>query len=66
MKFLLNDKDFDSCKANMNNGKWTFELKKTGKNDYSVFYHTNEDVYENGTYTKEELKMLWMILSSKM
>jgi len=66
MRFILNEKDFESIKSNIPGTQYWIEITKISEVDYSVFIHrANGSVYENGTYTKEELKTIWKMLSVK-
>ncbi len=59
MKCILDDKDFQYIKSD------PLEIYKIDKEDYTLFYHEGDKVYECWTFTKEELKKLWIMLSEK-
>lgn len=62
-RFTLDDKDFDSCKADVPKTGTTLEIMKTGTDEYTVFTHQGDHVTELGVYTKQEMKILWRMLS---
>jgi len=62
MTLSLDNPDFDSCKADVPNTLTSLELLKTGTDDYTIFYHNEEQVYELGCYTKEELRVIYLML----
>jgi len=63
MKFALSDKDFASIKFGTPKIKKYFELTKFGKDEYTLLEHNGDNVYELCTFTKDELKRLWIALS---
>jgi len=65
MKFILDNKDFDSVRADAPKPGTSFEIKKIGKDDYPLFYHTSDSVFECWTFTKSEFKVVWKMLSEK-
>jgi len=65
MKFILADKDFESIIADVPESKISIELRKLDKKFYSIFYHYGDEVQECGTFTKEELWVIWKMLSGK-
>jgi len=60
--FLLNDKDFESIHATIDSDA-SMELRKVSNGRYAVFEHHGGSVYENGVYTKQELRILWNMLT---
>jgi hypothetical protein len=65
IKFALDNKDFDSCRADVPKTKITLEIMKTDKDDYTIFIHEGDFVAEMGVYTKSELKIIWEMLTTK-
>jgi len=65
MKFLLNDKDFDSFKADIPNTGKTFEILKLDKDEYCLLEHIGDSVGEIATFTKKELLVLWNMLTTE-
>ena len=65
MKFILDNKDFDSVKADAPKPDTSFEIRKIGKDDYALFYNTRDNIFECWTFTKSELKVIWKMLSEK-
>jgi len=64
-KFILdNNKDFESVKAKVPLTQVTLELRKIDKTYYSIFYHADDIVTECGTFTKQELKTVWKMMST--
>ena len=63
MKFILDNKDFDSVKADAPKPDCSFEIRKIGKDDYALFYHTRDNVFECWTFTKFELRIIWEMMS---
>jgi hypothetical protein len=65
-KFAI-DKDFQSVKAEVpkSKPKTILEIRNVGFGSYQVLNHEGDNVYENGCYTKEELKTLWQMLSTQ-
>lgn len=62
-KFLLSDRDFESIKSQIRNTTRTLEIMKIDNDDYGVFEHDGNHVYERGNYTKTELRVLWQMLT---
>jgi len=65
MKFLLNDKDFDSFKATIPQTDKTFEILKLDKDEYCLLEHIGDNVGEISTFTKKELYVLWNMLTTE-
>jgi hypothetical protein len=65
MKFVFDDKDFDFVRANVPGQKNELEIRKTDKKYYSIFEYSEKSVFEQGTFTKAELKILWKMLTRK-
>ena len=65
MKFVLSDKDFERIIADVPNTKVTLEIRKIDKKFYSIFYHYGENVCEAGTFTKEELWVIYNMLKTE-
>ena len=65
MKFLLNDKDFDSFKADIPQTGKTLEILKLDKDEYCLLEHIGDNVGEIATFTKKELRVLWQMLSTE-
>ena len=63
MKFLLNDKDFDSVRADIPNSNRSFELLKTDKDEYSLVEHGGDNVDGLLVLTKTEWRILWQMLT---
>jgi len=63
MKFLLNDKDFDSVRADIPNSHRSFELLKTDTDEYSLIEHGGDNVDGLLVLTKTEWRMLWQMLT---
>jgi len=63
-KFALDDKDFESFKADVPGTNKTLEILKFDKDEYCVLEHVGDNVGEIATLTKKELKVLWMMLSN--
>ena len=64
-KFALNDKDFDSAKAQVPGTNKVLELLKLGKDEYVLLEHIGNSVGELVSLTKEEFKTLWILLTVK-
>jgi len=64
MRFAPSDRDFDSCKVDIPKSKKQFEIIKTGKNEFTLLEHMGDSV--NGIYefTYDELKTLWLMLTT--
>lgn len=63
-KFLLSDKDFESIKSSCGTSGKTLELRKVGDNVYSIFEHIGNHVFERDSFTKEEMKTIWQMLTT--
>jgi hypothetical protein len=63
MKFLLNDKDFDSVRADIPNSNRSFELLKTDEDEYSLIEHGGDNVDGLLVLTKVEWRILWQMLT---
>ncbi len=63
--FILDQKEFESIKAEVPKSDVILEIKRIDKTLYSIFYHYKDSVFESGTFTKPELKVLWQMLSAK-
>ena len=65
-RFLLAiEKDFESTQVDVKKTGCTLEIRKIDKLYYSIFQHYKDNVYEAGTFTKEELKAIWQMLSAE-
>jgi len=64
-KFALNNKDIDSIKGSIAKSKKTFELIKFSDDEYILLEHIGDNVGEIATFTYNEMKTLWMMLSSE-
>jgi hypothetical protein len=62
-KFIFDNKDFESVKADIPKTDYHFELRKIDKIYYSIFEHIGNSVFECGTFTKTELKTIWQMLT---
>ena len=65
MKFALEDKTFDGFRVKIPDTEKQFELKSFGRDQFILFERTGESAEEIYTFTKQELKILWLMLSSK-
>lgn len=63
-KFALN-KDFESIRTNIPKSAKSFEINKFGKDEYALLEHVGDSVGEIYTFTKEELKALWIMLTTE-
>jgi len=63
--FLLSDKDFESVKSEIGETGRILEIYKVDKDDYAIFEHLGNSVFERGTYTKKEMETIWQMLSTK-
>jgi hypothetical protein len=59
------DKDFDSAKGDIGKTGRTLELLKTDKDEYSLMEHHGDNVEGLTTFTYEELKTLWRMITVK-
>ena len=62
-KFAI-DKNFDSIRSGLLKSKKNFELTQFGDDEYTLLEHMGDSVGEIATFTKEELKTLWIMLTS--
>ena len=62
-KFALNNKDFDSAKAQVPNTNKVLELLKQGKDEYVLLEHVGNSVGELMTLNKDEFKTLCILLT---
>jgi hypothetical protein len=62
-KFALN-KDFESIRVNIPKAAKSFEINKIGKDEYALLEHAGDSVGEIYTFTKEELRSIWIMLSA--
>lgn len=65
MKFALNDKDIDSIKGGVLKSKKTLEIIKFDDDEYILLEHDGDSVGEIASFTYQEMKTLWMMLSSQ-
>lgn len=65
MKFALEDKTFDGFKVKIPDTNIQFELKAFGADQFILFERVDENVVEIYTFTKQELKMIWLMLTTK-
>lgn len=64
MKFAL-DRNFDSLKVKIPDSDKYFELRSFRKDEFILWEKTEEGTNEIYTFTKEELKVLWLMLTTK-
>ncbi len=64
MRFLLNNRDFASFKADIPGSNDSLEMRKLEKGEYCLLVHYGENVNEIATLTKLEWKTLWQMLST--
>ena len=62
-KFLLSDRDFESVKARIGSSTNTLEIRKINGGYYAIFEHVGNSVFERDTFTKEEMRTLWQMLT---
>lgn len=60
-RFALN-KDFDSIKGGVRGSKKTLELKQF-RDEYILLSHVGDYVEEIASFTAEELKTIWTMLT---
>jgi hypothetical protein len=65
MSFILDDKQFDSQKANVPKQSYTLELKRLDPYNFAILEHDGDHVNEIGCYTRDELFVIWKMLSEK-
>jgi hypothetical protein len=63
-KFALDDRDFSSMKADVPKLGSTLEIRKLN-NEYYIFSHHGDQIEDYGSFTKEELKAIWQMLTIK-
>ena len=64
-KFALNNPDVDSIKADIPKSKKSFEIVKFNDDEYILLEHVGDSVGEIASFTYNEMKTLWMMLSSQ-
>ena len=65
-KFILDvEKSFDHTVSDVPKTEVSLEIRKIDKEYYSIFQHTRDSVFECGTFTKEEWRVIWKMLSVK-
>ncbi len=64
MKFAI-DKDFESIRVGVPKSPKSFELLKIDKNEYVLLEHIGDSVGDIYSFTKEELKSLWIALTAR-
>ena len=64
-KFLLSDRDFESIKANVKNSNISVEIRKIDNDAYAIFEHVGNSVFERDTFTKEEMRTIWQMLTTE-
>lgn len=64
MKFALT-KDFESSNGKVQKSDKSLELIKLTKDEYLLLEHIGDLVSEIATLSKEELRTLWIILTTK-
>ena len=64
-KFLLSDKDFESVKSHIGASTSTLEIRKINGGYYAIFEHVGDSVFERDTFTKEEMRTLWQMLTTE-
>lgn len=64
VKFALNKNLESIFSAPLKGGK-VFELQKFGKDEYILFEHLGVNSGEIYTFTKEELRAIWMMLTTR-
>jgi hypothetical protein len=62
-RFALNNKDIDSIKGGIINSKKTFELIKFNDDEYILLEHVGDSVAEIATFTYNEMKTIWLMLT---
>jgi hypothetical protein len=63
MKFVLSDEDFESSSCYVVKSEKRLELRKFGKDEFILFEHIGDNVNEVVSFTKEEWKTLWLMLT---
>ncbi len=64
-KFALNNKDIDSIKGGIAKSNKSFEIIKFSDDEYILLEHIGDSVGEIASFTFQEMKTLWMMLSSQ-
>lgn len=62
-KFAL-DKNFESINGSVPKTAKRFELVNFDKETWTLYLHDNDSVEEIATLTKEELRTLWIMLTT--
>lgn len=65
MKFIFDDPDIDFVKADVPESEVTLEIRKIDNDSYAIFWYCKDSPYECGVFTRDELKVLWKMMSSK-
>jgi len=65
MKFVFDNPDMEFVRADVPDSEVTLEIRKIEKNSYLILYQIGDRVAENGEFNKEELRMLWKMLTEK-
>lgn len=65
MRFALNNKDIDSIKGGVLKSNKTLEIIKFSDDEYILLEHVGDSVGEIASFTYQEMKTLWMMLSSQ-
>ena len=65
MRFVLNKK-IDSIRSTVPTGKGrqAFEITETDRDQYTLYEHIGDAVWEIHTFTKEELRTIWIMLTT--
>jgi hypothetical protein len=63
-KFAL-DKNFESIRAGVPGSPRSFELLKASKDEYILLEHVGNQVAEICSFTKSELKSIWIMLTAR-
>jgi len=64
-KFLLSDKDFESVKSQIGNTGRRLEIRKINNGCYSIFEYVGDSVFERDSFTKEEMRTIWQMLTTE-
>lgn len=64
-KFLLTDSDFESVKAKIPGSDNTLEINKTGDDEYAILEHNGNTVSVREVFTKQEMKLIWQMLTTE-
>ena len=65
MKFVFDDDDIAFVKADVPKSGTTLEIRKLEPDTFTIFWYCDDCPYECGVFNKQELKVLWKMLSSK-